>query len=136
MFVRPKRPTLSLDMAPLIDVVFQLLIFFMLSSSFNMPQLSLTLPRADGSPDPAGPMPLVVSVGEDGSVFINQEPIERSTFKARLREHVEETKDNRVFIRMDGQRPYEDFVDFMKEARDAGATQLQIIYERHARGEN
>ncbi|MFZ9965065.1 MAG: ExbD/TolR family protein, partial [Terrimicrobiaceae bacterium] len=46
MFARPKRPTLSIDMAPLIDVVFLLLIFFMLTSSFVPPSVPLTLPQA------------------------------------------------------------------------------------------
>ena len=130
VFVRPKRPSLSLDMAPLIDVVFQLLIFFMLSSSFNMPRLSLALPKADGSPDPVGPTPLMISVDRDGAVFLNHERVERSTFAARLKDYVAETGDRRVTIRMDGTRPYQDFAELMKEARDAGATQLQIIYER------
>ena len=45
-FIRPKRISLGLDMAPLIDIVFLLLIFFMLSSSFLNPALKLDLPQA------------------------------------------------------------------------------------------
>ena len=41
MFARPKRLTTSIDMAPLIDVVFLLLIFFMLTSSFPLPSLQV-----------------------------------------------------------------------------------------------
>jgi biopolymer transport protein ExbD len=135
MFVRPKRPSLALDMAPLIDVVFQLLIFFMLSSSFNLPQLSLTLPQVGGTPDPAGPTPLVVSIAEDGTVFVNQEEIQLGTFKARLREYVEaikaktKTTNIPVTIRMDGSRPYGEFMKFFKESKDAGVTNLRMIYE-------
>ena len=66
MFHRPKRITTSIDMAPLIDVVFLLLIFFMLTSSFSLPSLQIKLPTAQGQPD-SSPEVILVAVDAQGT---------------------------------------------------------------------
>ena len=82
-FIRPKRASAGLDMAPLIDVVFLLLIFFMLTSSFLQPSIPLTLPKAAASDDPP-PAPVFVSVDTSGAVYINQDAVPRGNFSAAL----------------------------------------------------
>ena len=75
MFSRPKRPTLSIDMAPLIDVVFLLLIFFMLTSSFMPPSVPLTLPQASSqasSQATADSAKVVVSLDAQGRISISE----------------------------------------------------------------
>ena len=50
-FPRPRQEEISVNLTPLIDVVFLLLIFFMVSTTFTREtQLSLTLPEAQGMP--------------------------------------------------------------------------------------
>ncbi|MBT7254786.1 MAG: biopolymer transporter ExbD, partial [Planctomycetaceae bacterium] len=44
---RQRRPGLRMELSPLIDCIFQLLIFFMLSSTFLTPSIKLTLPTAE-----------------------------------------------------------------------------------------
>ena len=105
MFARPKRPQLTLDMAPLIDVVFQLLIFFMLSSSFVVPNLELSLPEVGGSSDPSQQSGLVVSVDRDGMIFLNHDPVDRREFRQRLETRLAMQDDKIVNLRMDGSRP-------------------------------
>jgi len=134
MFARPERPQLTLDMAPLIDVVFQLLIFFMLSSTFVVPNLELSLPEVDSSSGPSQQSALVVSVDRDGMIFLNHEPLGRREIRQRLETRLAKQEDKTVNLRMDGSRPHEEFVRLMKELRDAGARQLQIVYEEAKTG--
>ena len=50
-FRRLRRPEVSINLTPLIDVVFLLLIFFMVSTSFSeLTQLVVELPEAEGMP--------------------------------------------------------------------------------------
>jgi len=134
MFARPNRPPLTLDMAPLIDVVFQLLIFFMLSSTFITPNLELTLPEA-ATPSARAQQPaLVVSVDRDGRLYLNREPVGRGALRGLLENRLANDEDKAVNLRMDGSRSHEEFVQLMVEIRDAGARQLQVVYERERNG--
>ena len=127
-FIRPKRASAGLDMAPLIDVVFLLLIFFMLTSSFLQPSIPLTLPKAAAADDPP-PAPVFVSVDASGAVYINQDAVPRGNFSAALGSLLAGREDRTVNFRGDRAMPYEIFVGLMDEARQAGATQFNIVHE-------
>ena len=127
-FIRPKRVGAGLDMAPLIDVVFLLLIFFMLTSSFLQPSIPLALPKAAASEDPP-PAPVFVSVDANGAVYINQDAVRRENFSAALGSLLAGREDRAVNFRGDRAMAYEIFVGLMDEARQAGATQFNIVHE-------
>jgi len=127
-FVRPKRVSAHLDMAPLIDVVFLLLIFFMLTSSFLQPSIPLTLPKAAAADEPP-PAPVFVSVDQAGEVYLNQDPVARGEFATKLAALLDGRTDKTVNFRGDRAMPYEVFVALMAEARQAGAGQFNIVHE-------
>jgi biopolymer transport protein ExbD len=127
MFLRPKRAKLSLDMAPLIDVVFQLLVFFMLSSTFVNPALSLELPRASSNAQPQQ-QPLVVSVDDGGAIFINQQEVAEEDFHKRLAALLADQNEKTVNFRGDRAMRYETFVRLMDLARKAGAQKFNIVH--------
>ena len=127
-FVRPKRVSARLDMAPLIDVVFLLLIFFMLTSSFLQPSIPLALPKAAAADEPP-PAPVFVSVDQTGAVYVNQDQIPRADFGAKIAALLEWRTDKTVNFRGDRAMPYEIFVALMAEARQAGAVQFNIVHE-------
>jgi biopolymer transport protein ExbD len=65
----------QLDMAPLIDIVLQLLIYFMLTSSFIMqPGLKIKLPEAKTT-EQGAPSPILVSVTQNNQVFFKDRQV-------------------------------------------------------------
>ncbi|MBD3380472.1 MAG: hypothetical protein GF408_08445 [Candidatus Omnitrophica bacterium] len=73
-----------LDIAPLIDVVFLLLIFFMLTSSFIFqPGIRVNLPKAVTS-EVLHREVMVVTVTEDNTVFIDERPVEGEELLSRI----------------------------------------------------
>ena len=73
-----------LDIAPLIDVVFLLLIFFMLTSSFIFqPGIRVNLPKAVTSEILQKEL-LVVVITEDNEIFISERPITRDELVSRI----------------------------------------------------
>ena len=127
-FIRPKRVSLSLDMAPLIDVVFQLLIFFMLASSFLTPMLNLTLPKAS-TQDTLQTERLIVSVDKSGQVFVNTEPVSWDALRDALQRRLQRDPTRAVHLRGDEDMPYKLFVQVMDLARQAGARQINILHQ-------
>ena len=74
----------QLDLAPLIDVVFLLLIFFMLTSSFIFqPGIRVNLPKAVTS-EVLHRDVLVVTISKDDKIYINERPIEGEELISRV----------------------------------------------------
>ncbi len=127
-FIRPKKSSLSLDMAPLIDCVFQLLIFFMLSSSFMAPSLQLALPKAS-SKDPRDPEQIIISADKTGALFVNSSKVALNQLRDEIANKLEKSSKKSVHFRGDKDIPYSQFVQVMDYARQAGAKQINIVHE-------
>ncbi len=128
MFTRPKRPTLSIDMAPLIDVVFLLLIFFMLTSNFVPPSVPLTLPKASsGAPSEASKV--IVSLDQTGQISIAEKTIADAEFETALRTALEQNGTTAVHFRGDTSVDYGVFLKLISRARSAGANQFHLVHD-------
>jgi biopolymer transport protein ExbD len=128
MFARPKRATLSIDMAPLIDVVFLLLIFFMLTSSFVPPAVPLTLPQAtSGAPSEAAKV--IVSLDANGGISISEKSIADSEFEPALRAALDQNATATVHFRGDTSVDYGAFLKLISRARAAGASQFHLVHD-------
>jgi biopolymer transport protein ExbD len=128
MFSRPKRPTLSIDMAPLIDVVFLLLIFFMLTSSFMPPSVPLTLPQAS-SKDSSDSAKVIVSLDGEGRISISETLVADAEFENLLKIELQKNATSVVHFRGDKSVDYGIFLQLMSRARAAGAQQFQLVHE-------
>lgn len=128
MFARPKRATLSIDMAPLIDVVFLLLIFFMLTSSFVPPSVPLTLPQA-ASGGPSEAAKVIVSLDANGGISIAEKPVADSEFETALRTALDQNATATVHFRGDTSVDYGAFLKLISRARAAGASQFHLVHD-------
>jgi len=128
MFSRPKRITTSIDMAPLIDVVFLLLIFFMLTSSFTSPSLQIKLPTARGQSD-TSPEAILVSVDAQGSITLQGSPVSLSQFDQKLSALSQGQLDRKIHFRGDQSMNYGLFVDLMDRARQIGIVQFNLVHD-------
>ncbi len=75
-FARHYKPVSGrLDMAPLVDVVLNLLIYFMLTSSFLLqPGMHIELPEARTT-EPPLPTPVIISVTAENHLFLEDQPV-------------------------------------------------------------
>lgn len=122
---RPRRRS-NIELTPLIDVVFQLLVFFLLTSSFVQPSLRLDLPSG-GAQDEADPTPIVLDIDGDGNLALDGRSIER----ARLREELEAALANgsgAVRLSGDKRMSYGIFVEALDAARAAGAAHFDLVH--------
>ena len=125
---RRRRKHVRIEMSPLIDCIFQLLIFFMLSSTFLTPSIRLSLPRAGGASQPKN-APIMVTLDADGNCYVNTEltPLERLPDK--LGPLVEAAEKKSVTIRGDEKMPYELFVRALDAVKRSGAIHVNIAHE-------
>lgn len=75
-FEKPKGVSIHLDIAPLIDIVFQLLIFFMLTSTFITERgIPITLPQAETGEPQEERRAVVVSIDGEAQIFVDGEKV-------------------------------------------------------------
>jgi len=127
--IRVKKPKLSIDLAPLIDVVFQLLVFFMLTSTFASPAIKMVLPKAV-SGDNSSQQNITVSVDQKGELFINGQITTIDSFESDLKRILVAQEKNSIHIKGDQDMPYKYFVQIIDLSRRAGVTQINIVHEK------
>jgi biopolymer transport protein ExbD len=120
-----RRATISLT--PLIDVVFILLIFFMLASSFlDWRAIELKAPATAGtSGDQTGA--LLLRVGPDGGLDLNGRAVDPAALEDRLRAAAEARPEARLLIQPAQGVAMQRAVDLLDTARAAGLRQVQLV---------
>ena len=114
----------QLDIAPLVDVVFLLLIFFMLTSNFVFqPGIKVSLPKAVTS-EVMQSQNLVITVTGQDLLFLNEEPISFEALVAKLKEAASENK--ALLLKADTRASLGRVVEIWDLCRDLGIPQINI----------
>ena len=130
-FRQLRRPEVSINLTPLIDVVFLLLIFFMVSTSFSeLTQLVVDLPEAEGTPATTDSTLLLV-VDAAGNMMLNGEfvPNDARGLSAALRKQLSGNTDIPVTLSADAMTPHQYVVTAMDVAAQLNITRLTIATE-------
>ena len=125
------RPEVSINLTPLIDVVFLLLIFFMVSTSFSeLTQLVVDLPEAEGTPASADTSVLLV-VDVAGNMTLDGEPVPNDVrgLSAAMGERLSGNTDIPVILSADAMTPHQYVVTAMDVAAQLNVTRLTIATE-------
>ena len=125
MKFRHKPPEdLDVNITPLIDVVFLLLIFFMVSTTFDrQSELSIELPEASGEIAETEPLDIEVFIGPKGEYSINGKTLLNTQIESLLRAMREVAGDNReprVIISADKNATHQSVMTAMDAARQLG----------------
>ncbi len=116
-----------LDISPLIDCVLQLLVFFMLSSTFASPKLDLALPKAESTDGMTDTSAIVISIDAAGNVLVDHERIGMGDLDARLAELAPSGRS--VTFRGDAQVPFQTFMSVLDSVKRAGFSVLDLAHE-------
>ena len=130
-FRQLRRPEVSINLTPLIDVVFLLLIFFMVSTSFSeLTQLVVDLPEAEGSPATTDEA-LILTVDAGGNMTLNGEsvPNDARGLSLALRQQLSGNTDIPVTLSADAMTPHQYVVTAMDVAAQLNITRLTIATE-------
>ncbi len=132
MNLRPERSDERVDvnLTPLIDVVFLLLIFFMVSTTFDRhAKLKVELPEASAKTEQQIEEPVVLSIDVKGNYFINDRQLvntQLETLKIALQKTIADKKDVSLVLRADAKTPHQSVVRAMDAASQLGLTRLSI----------
>ena len=130
MAVESKKEEKHLDLTPMIDVVFQLLIFFMVTAVFAItPGLDIKLPEAEEAQAPEKEN-LFIVVDQDGNMKLNHKTVTFATLKDEIqakREILDNT--TMIIIQGDERSTHGQIVNIMDIARSVGVVDQVIATE-------
>ncbi|HXF76839.1 MAG TPA: biopolymer transporter ExbD, partial [Methylomirabilota bacterium] len=116
-----------IEIIPMIDTIFFLLVFFMIStlSMTRFKGMPVNLPKAaSGQQAPAESA--AVTINKDGRVFLDKEPVEKSALADLLRRQLEKNPDLLVVINADDGVEHGRVVEVMDMARGANVAKMAI----------
>lgn len=120
----------DINVTPMIDVILVLLIIFMvITPVVQMGYLVRVPPKAPPLPQGAAPEQIIMRYTENGSIFINKEELSRAEFPARLQSILKGNTGKMVFFAGDPAANYQETVEFLDLARNAGALNIGLIVE-------
>lgn len=126
-----KRDDVALDMTPLIDAVFLLLIFFAVATTFTREtRIGIDLPEASGQPPVAVKESIEVSVSVSGEYAVNGQPLldsERKTLKAAIEAAMAGRKDRPFFLTADAKATHQSVITVMDIAGELGVVNVSIV---------
>lgn len=120
----------DVNLTPMIDVVFLLLLFFMVSTSFiRESSLKVNLPEATGEAMVEQDKPVDIVIQADGQFLINEESlpvVSREILSSVLKRVVGERDDPHIIISADANAEYQHIVTAMDTAQQLGYTKLTL----------
>ncbi len=121
----------TLDLTPVVDVVFNLLIFFALSLNFAATSggINVKLPSAS-SAEPVKSEQVTINMTQGGQVYYNDKEIEISELPSKL--DTIEDKNSIVIIRADNSVPHGQVVEVMDIVKSEGFSKLAIAVDQAA----
>ena len=129
MNFKPHPPEeVDLNITPLIDVVFLLLIFFMVSTTFDHEsEVNITLPKASKEIAQAKPDAINIAIDGQSRIYINEKELlnsQISTIKEVLYDISADLKDAPIIISADEETPYQMVIKIMDAARQLGLVKI------------
>ena len=125
---RQRRPSIRMELSPLIDCIFQLLIFFMLSSTFLTPAIQLTLPSATAGTS-QNELEIIITLSKEGDVYLNNTKTSFVSLTSELQRILAESNHKSVTIRGDQNMPYSSFLDALDIAKRSGAVHVNVAHQ-------
>jgi biopolymer transport protein ExbD len=125
-----RQSAVSLSVTPLIDIVFQLLIFFLLTANYlQVRVLDLQLPgEARGAAAREKPL-IVISLGAGGTIEVGGQPVSYDRLPAKVQLQARGDQEALVLIDAHQDAAVQALVDVMDQIQAAGLTHIQLLDE-------
>jgi biopolymer transport protein ExbD len=129
-FRRKKEQVSDVDMSPLIDMVFILLIFFMVSSTF-VKDMKLDLERPGASSASRASSKVIrVYIDNTGETYVDGQPVKTWAIQGKLRDMLRASTEKSVLVVTDDSIAVEKLIDVVDQCRLSGAKDVAVATKK------
>ncbi len=127
-----KTRAVDINMAPLIDMVFILLIFFLVTTSFVRESgVDVQRPRAKSAVTKEK-VNLIIGITKDGMIYMENHPVDIRSIRARMERFLAETPDGSVIIVADKDSKTGTVIQVLDECRLAGVKNISVAAKKES----
>lgn len=126
---KKQEDEVGFQLAPMIDMTFLLLVFFMVTTKISKEQvkMEIKLPVASNAVIPSNLADRdIISIDAQGQYFVGQNPMTKKELTAYIKERFKNFPPLRLYVRADKNTPGKQIKELMKIASEAGA--LNVIF--------
>lgn len=129
--MKRKKDVSEIDLTPMLDVVFILLIFFVVTATF-LKESALDMQGQDPNNNPPplsldDPQNVLIIINAQNLITFNQERVDISAVRARVAQQRAENPSASVIVRPDKNSTAGALVNVMNAAREAGVTNISVM---------
>ncbi|MGD8782920.1 MAG: biopolymer transporter ExbD [Thioalkalispiraceae bacterium] len=129
-FRNKQEDVVDINLTPLIDVVFLLLIFFMVSTTFQKSsEIQIELPEASGEVEPKKEFVVEISIDSLGRYYVNDRVLvdkKLATLKQAIRQTIGSKKNPHIVINADKNATHQSVVIAMDAANQLGLSKFSL----------
>ena len=124
--IRRPKPFIRVEIAPLIDIIFILLIFFAVNTTLmiNQQGLKLDLPSAVSSEK--NDKGVVISIDPKGQIFVKETRVQLDQLQVKIKEILDMDPDSEMLLNSDKSIPYETIIAVLDQVRLAGSYNISL----------
>jgi biopolymer transport protein ExbD len=120
----------GLVLTPLIDMVFLVVIFFMLNTTLSInPAITVELPEAYTS-QAVLEEEIIVTIAGSGDIYIGKQSVSRDRYAAELKREMVRLQRSDIILQADALLPYRDVVEIMDLSRLTGVESISLVTSR------
>ena len=124
---KKKRSISQINVTPFVDVMLVLLIVFMITAPLLTVGVSVDLPKTKASELNSKGDPIVISIKQNGDLYIQERIIDNLQLLPRLQAISSGNKDLRVYVRGDKDVPYGIVLDTIAKIKKSGFKKVAIV---------
>ncbi len=130
----PEEPDIpaTINIVPMIDVIFAILAFFIMSSLFltKIDGLPVNLPKASSAQQQQATEPIAVTIDELGTISLNRQPITLDLLETEIKKSVNVNQERLVIVNADEKVRHGQVVAVMDKLREIPGVRLAIATEK------
>ncbi|QCE33572.1 protein TolR [Acetobacteraceae bacterium] len=127
---KKKKFETAINVTPLVDVMLVLLIIFMVTAPMMTTGVNVDLPKASATPINTDSKPITVSLKNDGSVFVGDNPVTLENIVPTLQQASHGDTAHRIFVRADAKIDYGRVMGLMGKVTSAGFTHVALLAQQ------
>ena len=120
----------EINVTPMVDVMLVLLIIFMVAAPLMTVGVPIDLPKTAAKPMNTDQKPVVVSVTNEGAIFLGEEPVQLADLPQKLADQNVDPEATRINVRGDGEASYASVMQVFGALSGAGYSKIGLITEQ------
>ena len=130
MKVQEAKPYDDINITPMLDLAYVLLVIFIIMTTASVQGIKVNLPKASDTPSLAKPKTKAITINNEGKIFFDTYPVTMDELREKLTQQKAVDPETPYVIKGDGEVQYKVVVDVLALMGELDITQLGLVTQR------